>query len=161
MRARLLNRRAVLGGCTAALAVAAPGLTWGKATFWLLPRRQRLDSAPVLSGRALTLSDPAAPQIVIDSPHPDAGPLKAPLDIIVRFVSPSGAVIDPTSFKVEARVFGGWFDVTREIRKHARVKPDGVAATGAMLPAGDHRIRLQIKDGQNRLGQAEIAFKVV
>lgn len=87
-----------------------------------------------------------------------AGTLKAPLRLELVFHTSPGARIVPESF----RVFYGLLklDVTERLRKNAQVSERGVVAENAMLPAGAHRLYLQVADSQGRFFERELRFKV-
>ncbi len=148
-----------LGGVSA-IAFATEAMA-DASRFWLLPKDQLLDADAAQEAPAAAPVDPNAPQIIVVSPAAADAALRSPLNVSIRFQPAPGASINPATFKVQARVLGGWFDVTGEIRRHAQVDTRGVEAAGAMLPRGEHRIRVQIADTSGRLGAAEIAFKIV
>jgi hypothetical protein len=155
-----ISRRSALMLGAALAAIGAPRAVLAASRFWLVPPDQQLD---VDTGSALPptpQAEPDAPQILVESPKTGGDPIHAPVSIALKFVPAAGAAIDPAAFKVAARILGGWMDVTPEILKHAQVKASGVQVTGAMLPKGKHRIRLQIKDDKGRLGENVIGFEI-
>jgi len=68
-------------------------------------------------------------------------------------------VIDLTSF----RATYGWLaiDITNRIIEHAQVNASGVFANDADIPAGHHKVTLQVADNMHRVGNRTFEFTVV
>jgi len=101
---------------------------------------------------------PDAPTIEIEQPN-ETKPIKPPLTIRVRFRPKEGATIDLTSF----RVTYGWLavDITKRIIEHAHVSASGLLAKSADIPAGHHRVTLQVADNMHRVGIRTFEFIVL
>lgn len=94
----------------------------------------------------------------MDQPD-DKKPLQAPLTIRLRFRPQGTASIDLTSF----RATYGWLgiDITSRILQHAQVSTSGLFASNAEIPAGHHKVTLQIADNMRRIGVRTFEFTVV
>ncbi len=144
------------------IALAALGLA-GSAraqndTFWLVPPETRF-GAPSRGGEAGLPND--GPKIVIEAPPPNEKVVTPPINITVDFVPrDQGAQAQPSSFKVKVKFLGGWMDVTGEVLKHTTVSAEGVKVNGAMLPKGDHTVRIEIADQKGRVTVTQLAFTV-
>jgi hypothetical protein len=119
------------------------------------------------AGAALPELDPDAPPLVTSSLYPTirilsptaAGDaLKAPLRLELRFVAAPGSRIVPESFRALYGLLK--LDITERLRRHAQVSESGVIAEHAMLPAGSHRLYLQVADDQGRFFERELRFRV-
>lgn len=131
--------------------------------------RQRRDRA-LAQGRALPDDgiDPDAPPLVLRSMYPSirivspavtaSDALKAPLRIELAFVAAPGTRIVPESFRALYGLLK--IDVTERLRSYAQVSERGVVAEQAMLPAGAHRLYLQVADDQGRVFERELRFRV-
>ena len=66
--------------------------------------------------------------------------------------------IDPASFKV---LYGGFkLDITSRITKFVKVTKDGFAMDNAQIPAGKHRLTLQVQDEMKRMAERELRVEV-
>jgi hypothetical protein len=74
----------------------------------------------------------------------------------VGFEPRGDAKIDPASVKVEY-LKGSGIDLTERLK--AGIKPTGIEVSAAAAPAGEHPIRVTVRDSEGRLGTAE--FKLV
>lgn len=85
-------------------------------------------------------------------------PLASPLAIELSFRAAADAAIDVASF----RVFYGAFqlDVTQRLLKSVAVRPEGLRVEQAAIPAGSHRLLLQIADTRQRVATRELRFSV-
>ena len=101
--------------------------------------------------------DAALPRIVFDKPSPN-GMVSAPLDVVVKFVPEAGSEIVPGSLKV----YYGFMklDITDRIIKRAQINNNALVASGAEIPAGSHKLTLEIRDTKNRVGRANLSFEV-
>jgi hypothetical protein len=84
--------------------------------------------------------------------------VKSPFPIAVLFKGLSDAPIDPSSFKVLYGTFK--LDITDRITKHVKVGRDGFSFDQAKIPAGKHRLILQIQDEKKRLAERELKVEV-
>lgn len=149
------RRRAVLAAPLAGLAVPARAATpWALITPEEFAASERAGGAPPL-GRSF--GQGTGPRIEVESPSETAD-LQPPVTIRLRFRPPSGAAIDPDSFRA---LYGALrLDVTDRIRRHARVDAAGLLAENVALPAGSHRLVLQIADDQGRRGERDFRLRV-
>lgn len=111
------------------------------------------DEPPALRMRAVV------PLIEILKPEP-AADLKvvAPFAIQVQFRSQADAEIVPETFKV---LYGGLkLDITSRITKYVKVTPDGFLLDNAKIPAGKHRLTLQVQDSKQRVAERELRVEV-
>ncbi|MDD5030158.1 MAG: hypothetical protein PHH58_11760 [Rhodoferax sp.] len=99
------------------------------------------------------------PLIDILKPQANAQSIvKAPFGIDVKFKSLSDAAIDPATFKVMYGAFK--FDITNRITEFVKVTPDGFSLDNAKIPAGKHRLILQVQDEKQRLAERELRIEV-
>ena len=155
-----MHRRTLIFGPLALYATVC------RAAAWALITREEFerDSAAPHLEEALTrglrrpTGPPDAPVIEVNQPG-ETTPIKAPVTIRVHFRPKEGATIDPTSF----RVTYGWLavDITKRILEHAHVSASGLLATNADVPAGHHKVTLQIADNMRRVGIRTFDFTVV
>lgn len=111
------------------------------------------NEAPALRPRALV------PQIDIVKPD-TVGELrlKAPFAIEVLFRPQGDAAIDPSTFKV---MYGALkFDITSRIRKFVDITPAGFSLGSAQIPAGKHKLTLQVQDEKQRFAERELRLEV-
>ena len=101
----------------------------------------------------------AVPQIDILKPEPAPDlKVKAPFAIAVQFIGQADAAIDPSTFKV---MYGALkIDITSRITRFVKVTRDGFALDNAQIPAGKHRLTLQVKDEKQRLAERELRVEV-
>ena len=100
-----------------------------------------------------------APQIDILKPEPAPDlKVKAPFAIAVQFIGQADAAIDPATFKV---MYGALnIDITSRITKFVKVTKEGFAIDNAQIPAGKHRLTLQVKDEKQRMAERELRVEV-
>lgn len=159
-----LQRRQVMR--LAAWPLAAAGGWWlpraaraqAPATDWLVTPQEARALAADLDTPLLMPRNAGAPAIEVLRPTLSADPLPSPLPIELVFRPASGAAIDVASF----RVFYGAFklDVTQRLLKSVAVRPDGLRVDQAAIPAGSHRLVVQVADTQGRTGTKELRFSV-
>jgi hypothetical protein len=101
----------------------------------------------------------ATPLIDILKPEPAADlKVKAPFPISVQFRAQNDAAIDPSTFKV---LYGALrMDITSRITKFVQVTAAGFALDNASIPAGKHRLTLQVKDEKQRVAERELRVEV-
>src|ERR1700686_4571963 len=84
-------------------------------------------------------------------------PIHSPMHLQLRFESYGGAKIDPASVRVT-------YLRTPNVDLTGRIKPfvqaTGIDIPDAQLPAGDHMLRVDIKDLDGRIGSTIFAVKV-
>ena len=108
---------------------------------------------PALRPRAVVpLIDILKPEAVADLK------VKAPFAISVLFKSQADAAIDPSTFKVMYGAFK--LDITSRITKFVKVSKDGFNLENAQIPAGKHRLTLQVMDVKQRVAERELRVEV-
>lgn len=119
---------------------------------------ERDRTAPRFRGGFAAAPQSGAPIIEVDQPD-ETKPLRAPLTIRLRFRPQGTASIDLASF----RATYGWLgiDITSRILAHAQVSASGLVASNAEIPAGRHKVTLQIADNMHRLGTRTFEFTVI
>lgn len=98
-----------------------------------------------------------APVIEVVNPNAEK-PVPSPVDIFIRFAPGPGAKINLDSLRIKYGVIG--LDVTDRIRKAATVSPEGIRATGAELPPGNHSMSIEIGDTAGRTTKQKFKFRV-
>lgn len=98
------------------------------------------------------------PSIKVLAPALGVGPLKSPVRIELTFEPAGEAKINTDSFRVLYGVFK--LDLTNKIREHAKISEAGVIAERAKIPAGEHKLLIQIADELGRQAETELRFKV-
>lgn len=97
------------------------------------------------------------PAIKVVSPDPSAQAVKSPFNFKVAFEPRGGAKIDPASVKVT-------YLKSPSIDLLDRIKPGlsekGIDLAGAEAPAGEHQIRVTVRDSEGRESKTDINFKV-
>ncbi|WP_296446669.1 hypothetical protein [Rhodoferax sp. UBA5149] len=108
---------------------------------------------PALRPRAVV------PLIDILKPEPVSDlKVKAPFAIAVQFKSQADAPIDPATFKV---LYGAFkIDITSRITKFVKVTQEGFSLENAQIPAGKHRLTMQVQDEKQRLAERELRLEV-
>lgn len=86
---------------------------------------------------------------------PDGG--RSPVHLQLKFESYGGAKIDPDSVKVTYLRTPN-VDLTSRIRPF--VQPTGIDMPDVQLPAGEHMVRVDIKDSEGRMGTTSFILKV-
>ena len=99
------------------------------------------------------------PQIDILKPDPASDlKVKTPFAISVLFKGQSDSAIDPSTFKI---MYGAMrFDITSRITKFIKVTPTGFSLDKAQIPAGKHRLTLQVQDEKQRVAERELRLEV-
>ncbi|MCC6887169.1 MAG: hypothetical protein IT536_01315 [Hyphomicrobiales bacterium] len=97
------------------------------------------------------------PRILVLDPPPKAGFIKSPFTLRVRFEARGGGGIDPDSILVTYRKRKA-IDLTQRIRPY--IIRDGILLEGARVPAGEHRIRIDVRDTDGRQGSTEFTIRV-
>jgi hypothetical protein len=123
-----------------------------------LAAAERVEAAKPRPDVPASRSVSLGPRIQVLSPALDGGALKAPLRIELKFEPVGEAKVNPASLKVLYGFLG--VDLTDKIRGNATVNDKGVLAEKASIPAGSHKLRIQVMDSLGRLGETEIKFKV-
>lgn len=87
-----------------------------------------------------------------------AGELKSPTRLQLKFEPNGGSKIDPDSVKVTYMRTPN-VDLTARVKSF--VQPGGIDMPEVELPAGEHMVRVDIKDTDGRAGTTSFVLKVV
>ena len=80
-----------------------------------------------------------------------------PFPLKIAFEPRGESKIDTASVKVEY-LKGNGIDLTERVK--AGIKPNGIEIPAAAAPAGEHPIRVTVRDSEGRLGTAEFKLTV-
>jgi hypothetical protein len=132
-----------------------------RAAAWTLISKEEFEqdsAAPRFRGFIAPSTQAGAPIIEVDQPD-ETKSINVPVTIRLRFRPQAGAIIDLTSF----RATYGWLgiDITQRILEHAQVNTSGLVANGADIPAGHHKVTLQVADNMHRVGMRTFEFTVI
>jgi hypothetical protein len=97
------------------------------------------------------------PKVQILSPAPGAGTVTSPLNLKLKFESFGGAKIDLSTVKA-SYLKSPSVDLTQRMQKF--VKETGIEMDGAVIPPGEHVIKVDLKDTDGRAGSANIKINV-
>lgn len=107
--------------------------------------------------KGFSFPEPGAPVIELQTPKLQ-DTLKAPFAIHLVFKAAEDAEVVPDSFKV---LYGFLkLDITERITQHAKPTKDGLSVEQANIPAGSHKLLLQIRDSKNRQAEKTMSFNV-
>jgi len=98
-----------------------------------------------------------APKILVLSPAPDAGMVRSPLNLLLKFETYGGSVIEPRSVKM-IYLKNPAINLTQRIGD--LIKTGGIEVDNAQVPPGTHYIRVEVKDNAGRLGSTTFALSV-
>jgi hypothetical protein len=149
---RLLLGRITFAVCVTAvifLATDAPALVFITEQEASLPDAA---GARQLDMRGIT----RGPKIVVLSPAPDAGMVRSPVNLLLKFETFGGAAIDPLSVKMTYLKTPA-INLTQRIS--TSVTANGIEVSAAEAPPGTHYIRVEVKDSAGRTGS--IIFPLV
>jgi hypothetical protein len=106
---------------------------------------------------ARSVSVPGAPVIEVRNPKLD-DTLRTPFQIRISFKAREGAEVVPSTFKV----FYGYLklDITDRVVQKVTVAKEGLIVEEANIPAGSHKLLLQVRDSMDRVGEMTLSFKV-
>jgi len=141
MIARMLF--AVVLGCAASVAAA-------QTVQLITDKEAKLPAAPQAPSRAIT----RGPGVKLLSPESVA---KAAFSLKVAFEPRGGSKIDPGSVEV-TYLKNPPVDLTSRVK--SAIRPDGIDLASASAPAGDHPIRISVRDDQGRQGSLVINLSV-
>jgi len=97
------------------------------------------------------------PDIIVLYPPPKTGMIQSPFALKVKFEPHGGTQINLDTLTVVYKRIPA-IDLTARVKPYAR--PDGIDMPDAVVPAGDHRIMIFVKDSAGHPGQADIHFDV-
>ena len=114
---------------------------------------------PAGSMRMLELrgSPTRRPNVIVESPPPNAGVMHSPLNLKVQFHAFGGVEIDPGSVVV-TYLKQPAIDITQRIMPF--ISADGIDISQAEVPPGKHQFWVELKDKNGRVGGAEFSFQV-
>jgi hypothetical protein len=97
------------------------------------------------------------PQIDVISPNLKAS-VKSPSRVELRFSTEAPATILPETFKATYGAFK--LDITDRLLNIAKPTTEGLIVDPANLPAGNHKINMEIQDSLGRKGTQVLSFRV-
>ncbi len=149
------NSRIVLGGLAlCAVAFGSPVTSASAGEVLITPQEAQLPVAKGAFGVA-TRGITRGPKIAVVS-TPDG--LKSPIRLQMNFESFGGATIDTNTLKV-TYLKDPNVDLTSRVKPF--VKPNGIDMPDAILPPGDHTLRVDVKDSDGRVATSSIVLKIV
>lgn len=98
------------------------------------------------------------PRITVVSPHPGDSPIASPLRIELAFETSPDAHILPDTLRVRYGLLK--IDITSKLKPYATVTEKGLLADNAAIPAGFHRLFIEISDSAGRTTTSQIQFTV-
>ena len=152
-----MHRRTLIFGPLALYATAC------RAAAWTLVTKQEFEDSLAATqplSRSVRPASKLSDGPIIEVAQPDeTKPIRPPVTIRINFRPKEGATIDLTSFRVTYGSLG--LDITTRIIEHAHLSASGILAKNADLPAGHHRVTLQIADNMHRVGIRMFEFTVL
>ena len=134
--------------CTAFFLTASA--VYGQTVQLITPEEARLPTAAAKPpSRAIT----RGPGVKLASPENVSGNFA----FKVAFEPRGDSKIDPATIKVEY-LKGSGVDLTARLKPS--LKPTGIEVAAATAPAGEHPIRVTVRDSEGRLGSAEFKLTV-
>lgn len=140
-------------GVISMLAVLAPVPASAANVILITPEEAKLPPprvAVAMSARGVT----RGPQIEVVQ---DADPTHSPTHFQLKFVAHGGAKIDPTSVQIT-------YLRTPDVDLTPRIKPfvtdSGIDIPNAVVPAGAHVLRVDLKDSDGRAGSLNFTLNV-
>lgn len=97
------------------------------------------------------------PQITQVDPAPGPEAVKSPMHLLIKFESRGGAKIDTSAVKV-TYMRNPAVDITERVKPF--VQDGGIDITQAELPAGNHLIRVDVKDSEGRVATSLLNLTV-
>jgi len=97
------------------------------------------------------------PTVRVVSPAPDAGTVKSPLYLRLKFDSHGGAMIDIDTIKITYKRLPP-VDLTQRLKPFTKL--DGIEMSTAEVPPGTHTLRVDVKDTAARSGALNFTFTV-
>jgi hypothetical protein len=98
-----------------------------------------------------------APKVFLVNPAPTAGLIKSPFNFKIRFETSGRTKIDLDSIVITYKKVPP-IDLTQRLKPF--LQTSGIILEGMEAPAGNHRIRVDIKDSDGRVGWTEFTLKV-
>jgi hypothetical protein len=148
---------AIIRPAAMSLIFLAASIGEGSALELILPREAALPDA---AGTTLNLSIRGVsrgPKVAVISPAPDAGTVRSPFHLLLRFETHGGATIDPRFVKV---IYLKRPAVNLTQRLNHLITEDGIEVHSADAPPGTHYIKVEIRDSAGRIGSTTFALMV-
>jgi len=133
-----------------ALSILFSTAAYGQAIQLITPDEAKL---PAAGAKPPTRAITRGPGVKLASPEVVSGKFA----FNVSFEPRGGSKIDPASVKVEY-LKGSGVDLTDRLK--ASVKPTGIEVAATSAPAGEHPIRVTVRDSEGRQGSAEFKLTV-
>lgn len=108
--------------------------------------------------RSLVVPKLNQPTIQVVAPTAPGTAVNAPVRIELAFKPAPGTRIVPSTFRVLYGLLK--IDLTDRLKKHATVTEEGVVVDRAQVPAGQHRLIMQVTDDQGNLAEQELRLRV-
>jgi len=108
---------------------------------------------PAAAGKPASRAITRGPGVKLASPESVSGQFA----LKIGFEPRGEAKIDVATVKVEY-LKGSGIDLTERVK--AGIKPTGIEIPAAAAPAGEHPIRVTVRDSEGRLGSAEFKLTV-
>lgn len=108
---------------------------------------------PVIASKPPSRAITRGPGVKLVSPENVSGAFA----LKVAFEPRGGSKIDSASVKVEY-LRGTGIDLTERLK--TAIKPEGIELAAAAAPAGEHPMRVTVRDSEGRRGSAEFSLKV-
>src|SRR5262245_25886967 len=97
------------------------------------------------------------PKVILTWPAPNTGSVQSPVHLKIRFQSWGGDQVDSESVVVTYMKVP-LIDLTQRVRPY--IHTDGIDIDDAIIPPGQHRIRVEVMDTAGRLGVLDFTFNV-
>ncbi len=108
--------------------------------------------------RSLVVPKTNQPSIQVVTPAALGEAISAPVRIELAFKPAPGTRIVPSTFRVLYGLLK--IDLTDRLKRHATVTEEGVVVDRAQVPAGQHRLLMQVADDQGNLAEQELRLRV-
>ncbi len=108
--------------------------------------------------RGLPVAKPGQPAIEVVTPTVAGNAVNAPVRIEAAFKPAPGTRIVPSTFRVLYGLLK--IDLTDRLKKNATITEQGVVVDQARVPAGQHRLILQVADDQGNTAEQEVRLRV-
>ena len=115
-------------------------------------------SLPNATGQISSRGITRGPGVKVLSPDPASKTVKAPFDLKIAFEPRGGSKIDPASATL-TYLKNPTVDLTPRVK--SGIKPEGIEVSKAAVPAGEHQIRVTVKDDEGRQTSQVINLNVV
>jgi hypothetical protein len=143
------GRAAIMGLAVMLSTSAGAALELISATEAALPNGVNLE----LNRRAIT----RGPKVVVISPAPNAGTVRSPLNLLLKFEAYGGATIDPQFVNI---TYLKRPNINLTPRVGQLIRPNGIEVHHAEVPPGTHHIRVDVKDNAGRVGSTTFTLIV-